>query len=105
MGARLRLTPLNPCGVVLSRLRGLLFFLNPLIDVRRGNDASYRLMRSGCDLHSLGKFRLRKLLGLAFSRECFCLSRPRGNRPLMFRRVDRNEPAIGDNPSSHDGRC
>ena len=61
------------CDVCLLRVeRALFVFLNPSIDVRRDNHAPYRLMedqRAGCDLHSLGKLRLRKLLGLALRRE------------------------------------
>ena len=63
--------------------------------------------RAGCDLHSFGKFRLSELLGFAFSRECFCQpgnGRPGKNKSLMFRPVDRNEPAIGNDCTfGHDG--
>jgi hypothetical protein len=53
------------------------FFLNPLIDFRGSNDASHWLMRLQCACHhlySIGKHRLRKLLGLPLRRECFGLS-------------------------------
>ena len=50
----------------------LYLFLNPSIDFQRCNVASYglvRAQRTGCDIHSFGKLRLRKLLGLVLSRE------------------------------------
>src|ERR1035437_6435979 len=54
----------------------LCLFLNPLIDFRGCDLASYWLMRvqrARCDLQPFGTHRLCKLLGLNLGRECFCL--------------------------------
>jgi hypothetical protein len=65
--------PFGGAVLLFCRQAGLLFvFLNPSIDFRSCNLASSWLMRAqgACsDLQSFGQHRLRKLLGLDFSRE------------------------------------
>jgi hypothetical protein len=77
----------------------LFLFVHPLNEFQGCNVASFWLMRvhrTGRDVVSLGKHRLRKLLGLSLGLESSGLSPD----PRHTNRSDRNEPAV-DHPFCH----